>query len=77
MASVIMEGSPMPQDRDLLAWIEPQADGFMAAFVGAAAAPGRAPATQLCASPDEAQEWVEEEAATLGLRVKWVDRTKP
>ena len=42
----------MPQRGKLLAWIEPRSgDEFLAAFVGGAATE-RAPATELCASPD-------------------------
>jgi hypothetical protein len=67
----------MKPSGNLLAWIEPGGtDEFIGAFVGEDAAPGpapgRAPATQLCASPDEARQWVEEQAAELGLPIKWV-----
>ncbi|MFL5280664.1 MAG: hypothetical protein ACJ8AW_06610 [Rhodopila sp.] len=74
-------------DGNLLAWIEPCDGGFIGAFVGEGAAPdpdarisGRAPATQLCATPDEARSWVEAEAAALDLPVRWVgegDRAYP
>jgi hypothetical protein len=65
---------------NLLAWIEPcGADEFMGAFVGEGSAhdvhrhsPGRAPATQLCSSPDEARQWVEDQAAAFGVPVKWL-----
>jgi hypothetical protein len=66
----------------LLAWIEPHdPDGFVGAFVGEDAAPvgewpGRAPATQLCASVNEARQWVEEQAAAFGVPVKWVDAAR-
>jgi len=64
----------------LLAWIKPNStDQFVAAFVGEGALPGayqdfmgRKPAMQLCSSPDEARQWVEEQAEALDLPVKWV-----
>lgn len=64
----------------LLAWIKPRSPGeFVAAFVGEDAAPGargdfsgRAPATQLCSSPDEARRWIEDQAAAFDLPVRWV-----
>jgi hypothetical protein len=66
----------------LLAWIEPQgAGGFVGAFVGEGATAGalrgyagRSPATQVCASQDEAQRWIEDQASALDLPVKWVSR---
>lgn len=62
----------MPQRTKLLAWVEPRCDHeFVAAFVGGGAT-RRAPATQLCASPEEARQWVEEEAAEFGLPVQWL-----
>jgi hypothetical protein len=74
-------------DGNLLAWIEPCDGGFIGAFVGEGAVPdpdarisGRAPATHLCATPDEARHWVETEAAALDLPVRWVvetDRAHP
>lgn len=65
---------------NLLAWIEPCDDGeFIGAFVGEGALPdehrnfpGRAPATRICSSPDEARQWVEDEAAALDLPIRWV-----
>lgn len=65
----------------LLAWIKPNSpDEFVAAFVGEGALPGayqdfvgREPATQLCSSPDEARQWVHEQAEALDLPVKWVN----
>jgi hypothetical protein len=65
---------------NLLAWIKPYGvDEFVGAFVGDGAAPdtyshspGRAPATQLCASSDEARQWVEDQAAALNLPIKWM-----
>jgi hypothetical protein len=63
----------MPFNGRLLAWIEPRDDeGFLAAFVGEPAAAIRAPATQLCSSRGDAEEWIEHQAASLGLAVKWV-----
>ena len=38
--------------------------------------PGRAPARQLCSTSDEAREWIEDQAAALGLPIKWVDSTQ-
>src|SRR3954463_1253853 len=53
------EAPVMILDGNLLAWIEPCDGGFIGAFAGEGAAPdpdarisGRAPATQLCATPD-------------------------
>lgn len=66
---------------NLLAWIEPsRAGGFVAAFVseytslGGRSEPfsGRAPATQVCSSSEEAHQWVEDQAANLDLPVRWV-----
>jgi hypothetical protein len=65
----------------LRAWIESQPGGrFVAGFVGVAVAPdgriavaSRAPATHICRSPEEAREWVEEEATAFGLPVEWVE----
>ena len=65
---------------NLLAWIKACGDDeFIGAFVGEGAVPdadhnipGRLPATQLCSSPDEARQWVEEQAAAFNLPVKWV-----
>ena len=63
----------MPQGSKLLAWIEPRNDEmFLAAFVGGAATKRR-PATNLCTSPDEARQWIEDEAAEMGLPVEWLD----
>lgn len=65
----------MPQRSKLLAWVEPQSGNeFLAAFVGAPVATKRRPATQLCASPEEAQQWIEREASALGLPVEWVSQ---
>jgi hypothetical protein len=57
----------------LCAWIEKRCNGFLAAFVGEDAC-ARLPATRLFASPDEARQWVEVEAAAFGLPVKWVNK---
>lgn len=70
----------MALEGSLLGWIEPlDACRFVGAFVGegAMADParyyaGRAPATKICVSPDEARHWVERQAADLGLPVKWM-----
>jgi hypothetical protein len=62
----------MPLRSKLLAWVEPRNDDeFLAAFVGGAAT-RRAPATQLCASPAEARQWVEDQASEVGLPVEWL-----
>jgi hypothetical protein len=62
----------MPNSPKLLAWIEPRADDeFMAAFV-ASATPHRPPATQWCSTPEEARQWINDEAAALGAPVEWV-----
>ncbi len=60
---------------NLLAWINPsKADEFVAAFIGEGAMPGaykdfpgRSPAMQFCSSPDEARQWIEDQAAALDL----------
>jgi hypothetical protein len=58
---------------NLLAWIEPQGDDvFVGAYVGELAT-RRAPATQVCRSPNEARRWVEDQAATIGLPIRWID----
>jgi hypothetical protein len=65
----------------LLAWIEPCDGGeFLGAFVGEGATPGaipnfpgRAPATRRYPSPDEARQWIENEAAAFDLPIKWVN----
>jgi hypothetical protein len=70
-------------DGNLLAWIAPcDGGGFIGAFVGEGAAPdphrrvpGRAPATQLCPTSDEARRWVENEAAALDLPIRWIKET--
>ena len=62
----------MPGRRKLLAWVESRSHGeFLAAFVGGAAT-NRVPAMHLCASPEEARQWVEDEAAEFGLPVEWL-----
>jgi hypothetical protein len=66
----------MPSDNRLIAWIEPgSGQEFQAAFVSAAMASRRRPATRRCASPDEARQWVEGEAAALGIPVEWTDHS--
>ena len=61
-------------DGGLLAWITQSApERFVAAFVGADAALQRAPATQLCSTRAEAEQWVKDEAATLDVPIEWVD----
>ena len=63
---------PVPQSSKLLAWVESHRhQEFLAAYVGGAATKRR-PATQLCASLDDARQWVEHEPAALGLTVAWV-----
>ena len=65
-------------DTELAARIEREA--VQAAFVGAIvagttkAAAQRAPATLICASRQEAMQWVESEAAAIGIPVEWVAR---
>lgn len=66
----------MPPAGNLLAWIEAsENEEFVAAFVGAGAAHIRAPATQPFPSRSEATQWIEDQAAALGLPIRWV--TKP
>lgn len=65
----------------LLAWIERcGAAEFVGAFVGEGAVPGaipdfpgREPAMRRCFSPDEARQWIEQEAAAFGVPIKWVN----
>jgi hypothetical protein len=71
----------VPRNGRLLAWIEPRdGEAVQAAFVGAIvagttkAAAQRAPATLICASRQEAMQWVESEAAAIGIPVEWVAR---
>ena len=47
----------------------------IAAFVSVPTASRRAPATHSCASPDEAREWIQVQAAALGIPVEWTDRS--
>jgi hypothetical protein len=50
--------------------------GVVAAYVGMAEGRfplQRAPATQICASPDEARHWIEAEARALGVSIDWSD----
>jgi len=62
----------MSSDERLLGWIEPHADGFLAAFVAKPEAERRAPATRQFRSPDEAREWVMTEAHAVGAPVEWL-----
>jgi hypothetical protein len=65
---------PSQSGGSLLAWIKRSAhERFVAAFVGADAAADRAPATHLCATREEAQRWVENEAAALSVPIHWVN----
>jgi hypothetical protein len=69
-------GRTMPSNNRLIAWIEPESgQEFQAAFVSAAMAARRRPATRRCASPAEARLWVEREAAALGVPVEWTDHS--
>ena len=69
-------GRTMPSNNRLIAWIEPESgQEFQAAFVSAAMAARRRPATRRCASPAEARQWVEREAAALGVPVEWTDHS--
>jgi hypothetical protein len=72
----------MPLEGHLIAWIEARgSDGYVGAFVGEGATagvrkdfPGRSPARYVCSSPDEAQQWIEDQASALDLPVKWVSQ---
>jgi hypothetical protein len=56
----------------LLAWIEPGKDlTFVAAFVSSGAR-DRTPATQACATRDEARAWVKTQADEIGVPVEWI-----
>ena len=68
----------------LLAWITPCADNdYVAAFVSVEPATGSAPATRSepatchAPSPEEARQWVEAEAATLGATIEWLAEFDP
>lgn len=56
----------------LLAWIEPQGQNCLASFVAEAAARQRPPAVRRFASPDEARQWVMNEADAVRAPVKWL-----
>jgi hypothetical protein len=70
----------LPNGR-LLAWIaKKDTQEFVAAFVGEGAVAtsdrklvGRAPATQVCSSVDDARQWVQEQAEAFRLPVQWLD----
>jgi hypothetical protein len=63
----------MPLRGKLVAWITlRREEEFLASIVGGGALPDRAPATQLCSSSDEARQWIEDQAAALGLPVAWM-----
>jgi hypothetical protein len=65
---------PMPNRLNLVAWIEPQGDRYIAAFVSEKTRWLRAPATRLFRAAQEARSWVEQEAAALGgVPIVWVD----
>jgi hypothetical protein len=65
----------MPATGNLLAWIEPrEPEEFVAGFVGAGAAHVRAPATQRFPSSGEARRWIEDQAASFGLPIEWVNK---
>ena len=58
---------PFTDDR-LLGWIQHlEANEFLASFVAESTADSRAPATYRCASADEAQRWLEDQAAIIGI----------
>ena len=62
----------MPSDGRLLGWIEPREDGYLGAFVAKPEAKRRAPATRRFRSPDEARQWVMQEAHAVGASVEWL-----
>jgi hypothetical protein len=61
----------------LLAWIE-QGDGdqFVAAYLGSGARQ-RLPAMRICATSEDARQWVEAEAGALGVAVEWMLKRLP
>jgi hypothetical protein len=69
---------------NLIAWIEPHGSNqFVGAYVGEGAGPdpqanfaGRAPATRLCSSREEAGKWIVEQATALDLPIKWISQTR-
>ena len=62
----------MLRSNTLLAWVKQHGDReFLASFVGGDATK-RPPATQLCGSSDEARQWIESEAAQIGVPIKWL-----
>jgi hypothetical protein len=57
----------------LLAGIAPHGDtAFLAAVVDPEAAPAAAAAKVLCASRDDARQWIEEQAEARGQPLLWV-----
>jgi hypothetical protein len=64
----------MPSDERLLAWLTPSGSDFLAFFVAESAAQRRAPATRQFASPDEARQWVMNEAHAIGAPVAWISQ---
>ncbi|HUN40609.1 MAG TPA: hypothetical protein VMU81_09985 [Acetobacteraceae bacterium] len=62
----------MPSDERLLAWIEPRGGDCLASFVAEHAAQRREPATRRFASPDQARQWVMQEAHALDAPVEWI-----
>ena len=62
----------MPSDERLLGWIEPGDEGYLGAFVAKPEATRRAPATRQFPSPDEARQWVMNEAHAVGAPVEWL-----
>jgi hypothetical protein len=65
----------MKPEGHLLGWVEERsAVAFVGAFVGEDAV-GRVPAVRACSSANEARQWVEQQAAALGLPVRWLSAT--
>jgi hypothetical protein len=65
----------MPRSDKLPGWVRPHGDCiFFASFVGGGAT-NRLPATQLCNSPNEANHWIEEEAAEISAPIEWLNAT--
>jgi hypothetical protein len=57
----------------VLAWIEPAGDMFVATLLGKPSVQTRQAAKKAHRSPDQARQWVEAEAVSVGLPIEWAD----
>jgi len=63
-----------PLGGQLLAWIDRRDKDYVAGIINDAAS---GPVIKVFASASEAWRWVAAEAETLGVPIKWLDRTGP